>query len=83
VVVIHNTNQAVPLAEALLTAGINAIEVTLRTECALRAIENIATTLPEMILGAGSVRRAGQFAEVEGAGGTYRNAGNKPRAANR
>jgi 2-dehydro-3-deoxyphosphogluconate aldolase/(4S)-4-hydroxy-2-oxoglutarate aldolase len=71
VVVIHDANQAVPLAEALLTAGMNAIEVTLRTECALRAIENIATTLPEMILGAGSVRRAVQFAEIEGAGANF------------
>ncbi len=71
VVVIHDAQQAVPLAEALLSAGINAIEVTLRTKCALAAIEKIATRLPELILGAGSVREARQFSEIEDAGAKF------------
>ena len=42
VIVINHIDEAIPLAEALLEGGIRVLEVTLRTECGLKAIEAIA-----------------------------------------
>ena len=50
VVVIDDARQAVPLAETLLAGGINAIEITLRTEQALAAMAAIAKHVPDMLL---------------------------------
>jgi len=55
VMVIDELDFAVPLAKALVEGGIHLHEVTLRTECALEAIERIGTECPEAIVGAGSV----------------------------
>lgn len=71
VVVIDDASDAVPLAKTLLASGLNAIEVTLRTEAGLEAIERIATDVPGMLVGAGSVRRAAQIAEVKSAGAVF------------
>ena len=71
VVVIDEVDTARPLAETFLEAGIKAIEVTLRTELGLRAIESIATHVPEMIVGAGSVRRVEQLNDVSAAGAQF------------
>lgn len=71
VVVIEDANDAVPLARTLLSAGLGAIEVTLRTEEGLAAIERIANEVPDMLLGAGSVRRAAQVADVKSAGAEF------------
>lgn len=68
VVTIQQVDQAVPLAEALLAAGIGAIEVTLRTEQALAAMQKIAAEVPGILLGAGSVRNVQQFAQIREAG---------------
>jgi 2-dehydro-3-deoxyphosphogluconate aldolase/(4S)-4-hydroxy-2-oxoglutarate aldolase len=68
VIVIETLDQAVPLAETLLGAGLRVLEITLRTPVALAAIERIATALPDAIPGAGTIRRA---ADIDGA----RNAG--------
>lgn len=71
VVVISHKNVAVGLARALKDAGIDAVEVTLRSEDALDAIELIANQVPEITVGAGSLRRPGQFAEVIGRGASF------------
>lgn len=71
VVVIDDASDAVPLAKTLLASGLNAIEVTLRTEAGLEAIERISNDLPGMLVGAGSVRRAAQIAEVKSAGAVF------------
>ena len=55
VAVIDDTSHALPLAEALLEAGLNVIEVTLRTKAALACIEIIKKSAPEMIIGAGTI----------------------------
>src|SRR5512145_1124870 len=68
VVVISDVRQAVPLAEALLEGGIDVIEVTLRSEVALRAIEAIARAVPGIQVGAGTVTRAAEVAQVIAAG---------------
>lgn len=55
VIVINDVKNALPLANALLEGGINNIEITFRTKAAARAIEMIAKSLPQMIVGAGTI----------------------------
>jgi 2-dehydro-3-deoxyphosphogluconate aldolase/(4S)-4-hydroxy-2-oxoglutarate aldolase len=55
VVNIEDPATAADLARALVRGGIRVIEVTLRTTQALRAIEAIATEVPEICVGAGTV----------------------------
>jgi 2-dehydro-3-deoxyphosphogluconate aldolase/(4S)-4-hydroxy-2-oxoglutarate aldolase len=55
VLVIKDVKDALPIAEALLAAGIKVLEVTLRTPAALEVISIIAKHLPEAIVGAGTV----------------------------
>ena len=71
VVVIEDETQAVPLAETLLAAGVRAMEVTLRTESALAALERVAGAVPEMLLGAGSLRCPEQFPRILNAGARF------------
>lgn len=71
VVVLANAEVAVPLAEALLEAGLGVIEVTLRTDDALQGIERITKSVPDMIVGAGSLRRPEQFVEIAAAGASF------------
>lgn len=71
VVVIDRADAAVPLARALLEGGLTAIEVTLRTDEALAAIEAIAAEVPEMLVGAGSIRRPAQLFDVLQAGAAF------------
>jgi len=71
VVVIDDVNTAVPLAECLVDAGLNVIEVTLRTDAGLQAIERIAAAVPAMTVGAGSIRSAQQVDAVARAGAKF------------
>lgn len=57
VIVVHRVADAVPLAEALVAGGVRVLEVTLRTEAALPAIEAIARLVPQAVVGAGTVDR--------------------------
>lgn len=59
VLVINDVSHAVPLAAALLEGGVTVLEVTLRTPCALEAIELISRTFPEAMTGAGTVINPG------------------------
>ena len=71
VVVIEDASSAAPLARALLAGGIRTIEVTLRTSAALDAIAAIARTVPEMIVGAGTILSAGDLDAAVNAGARY------------
>lgn len=71
VVVIEDPASAVPLARALLDAGINAIEITLRTPAALDAIRAVASEVPDIICGAGSIRRRQQLTDIRDAGARF------------
>ena len=71
VVVVKNAKKAPQLANALLDGGLNVIEVTLRNEDAVAAIAAIAEAVPEMIVGAGSIRNPAQFEAVKRAGATF------------
>ncbi|MCK6419619.1 MAG: bifunctional 4-hydroxy-2-oxoglutarate aldolase/2-dehydro-3-deoxy-phosphogluconate aldolase [Aquabacterium sp.] len=68
VIVVHRVADAVPLAEALVAGGVRVLEVTLRTEAALPAIEAIARLVPQAVVGAGTVRRAADVSAASAAG---------------
>ena len=55
VLVIDDANDAAYVADALLSGGINSIEITLRTDAAFAAIDLISKRFSEMITGAGTV----------------------------
>lgn len=71
VIVIDRLADAVPLAEALLEGGLEALEVTLRTPDALAAIEAIARALPDAMVGAGTLIEPAQFQQVVDAGARF------------
>jgi 2-dehydro-3-deoxyphosphogluconate aldolase/(4S)-4-hydroxy-2-oxoglutarate aldolase len=71
VVVIEDKATAGGLAKCLRDAGVTAIEVTLRTPDALAAIEIIAKEVPEILVGAGSIRQTGQFEEIAKRGAQF------------
>jgi len=64
VIEIHNADDAVPLARALLAGGIDVIEVTFRTDAAGGAISAISEQVPEMLVGAGTVVTKDQVARA-------------------
>lgn len=71
VVVIRDAEQAVPLARALVRGGVAVIEITLRTEAGLSAIERVAAKVPEIAVGAGTVTTPKEAAEVTRAGAQF------------
>lgn len=64
VMVIDHIEVALPLAGAIIEGGIQVLEITLRTPSALAAIKKIKEAYPEAYVGAGTVVRADQFAQV-------------------
>ena len=71
VVVLDDAALALPLAEALLEGGIDAMEITLRHACALDAIEQVCTQLADMCVGAGTLTCADDFRRVAAAGARF------------
>ena len=71
VIVIDKASDAVALGNALLEGGIKTAEVTLRTPQALAAIEAMATSCPELMVGAGTVLNAERARQVRDAGGCF------------
>ncbi len=71
IIVIDKVEHAIALAESLLKSGFNVLEITLRTACALTAIEKINTTFPEAIVGAGTVVETKQFSQIKSAGAKF------------
>lgn len=71
VVVIEDLNDAVPLAQSLIEGGIPIIEVTLRSSCALEAIELIAKNVPKMRVGAGTILNPTQLEQVQNRGAEF------------
>lgn len=55
VVVIDHLEDALPLANALIDGGLNVLEITLRTPVAIEAIKQIKKSLPNVIVGTGTV----------------------------
>lgn len=71
VLVIDRAEDAVPLAEALLAAGVTAMELTLRTPAALQAVEAVRQQVPAMLAGVGTILTAEQVRQVVDVGGAF------------
>jgi 2-dehydro-3-deoxyphosphogluconate aldolase/(4S)-4-hydroxy-2-oxoglutarate aldolase len=71
VIVIDRLTDAVPLAQALVAGGVRVLEVTLRTNVALAAIEAIAQAVPQAIVGAGTIRSAADARAAKAAGAVF------------
>ncbi|EPZ96170.1 bifunctional 4-hydroxy-2-oxoglutarate aldolase/2-dehydro-3-deoxy-phosphogluconate aldolase [Helicobacter pylori] len=71
VVVIEDIWDAVPLAQSLIEGGIPIIEVTLRSSCALEAIELIAKNVPKMRVGAGTILNPAQLEQAQNRGAEF------------
>jgi len=55
IVVIEDPSKAVQLGRTILDAGLDLIEITMRTERAMDAIRIVSKELPQMLVGAGTV----------------------------
>lgn len=71
VVVVEDVADAAPVAKALVAGGVRAIELTLRTPVALEAIERIASEVPDIVLGAGTVTTPEQAKQAADAGAKF------------
>ncbi|RUO62233.1 bifunctional 4-hydroxy-2-oxoglutarate aldolase/2-dehydro-3-deoxy-phosphogluconate aldolase [Pseudidiomarina insulisalsae] len=71
VMVIERLEDALPMGEALLAAGIPMLEVTLRTPVALAAIERLRERLPQAIVGAGTVTNEKELIAAKAAGAQF------------
>lgn len=71
VVAVPDLKAAVPLARALVKGGMSAVEVTLRTPCALEAVAAIRKAFPALVIGAGTVLRVEQIGLAKKAGADF------------
>ena len=71
VVVLHEVEHAVPVARALVEGGVPVIELTLRTPAALACVEQIATHVPEILVGAGTVVSPENAKDAQSAGAQF------------
>lgn len=71
VIAIQRIEDALPLCRALVDNGLPVLEITLRTACALEAIQLVARELPQACVGAGTVLSAADLAKVADAGARF------------
>lgn len=71
VVKIERADEAVPLGKALIAGGLPCAEITFRTGAAEEAIRRIASELPEVVIGAGTVLSVEQAEKAVAAGARY------------
>ncbi len=71
VIEIDSLEQALPLAETFLNAGLPLLEITLRTPVALQSIQAIARARPQILLGAGTVLDRPQAEQAAEAGAQF------------
>ena len=71
VIELQNAQDAVPLGRALLDGGLGVAEITFRTAAAAEAIHTMASTYPEILVGAGSVIQIEQAERALTAGASF------------
>ena len=71
VLTVERTEDAAPLARALVAGGLKYLEVTLRTPVALEAIRIMADEVPDAVVGAGTVRNTEDLDKVYRAGARF------------
>ncbi len=70
-VTIDDVEHAVPVARALVDGGVHVVEVMLRTDVGLAAIEAIRSEVPDAIVGAGTVLSPNRLDEAVRAGAAF------------
>lgn len=71
VIAIDSVAQAVPLADALLEAGLPTAEITFRTDAAADVLARMRDERPELLLGAGTLLSPEQVRRAVDAGAAY------------
>lgn len=71
VISVNSVEESLRLSEALLKGGVSIFEITLRTSCAIDAINAVAKEFPNATTGAGTVLNSEQFKMVEDAGANF------------
>jgi len=71
VIVLDHEEQAEPLAETLLRAGLDIMEITFRTAAAAASIRRITKRFPEILVGAGTVLGLDQLKRAADSGATF------------
>jgi 2-dehydro-3-deoxyphosphogluconate aldolase/(4S)-4-hydroxy-2-oxoglutarate aldolase len=71
ILTVREVIQAMRTAEALAAGGLTLMEITLRTDVALKAIRTIRDELPGVIIGAGTLLKKGDFARAQDAGAQF------------
>ena len=71
VLIIDKVEDAVPVAEALLAGGVDAMELTLRTPAAIGALKEIKRQVPGMLAGIGTILTTDQVKEVVDCGASF------------
>ena len=71
VLILEDSAHAVPLAQALLAGGVDAMELTLRTDSAIDSLKQIREHVPQMLAGIGTVLNVEQIDQVAAAGAHF------------
>lgn len=71
VVTLDDVDAAEPLAEGLLSGGVDVVELTLRTGSAMAALGRMCRAFPSMAIGAGTVLSPEQIRQVQDAGAAF------------
>lgn len=71
VIVLDQLEDAVPLAEALVSGGIRVREVTMRTSAALDCVRAIRAAVPTAIVGVGTITSVAQLNAARDAGAMF------------
>lgn len=71
VVVLNDSNDAVPAANAMLAGGVNVMEITFRTSAAEASISAVSGACPDMLVGAGTVLNLEQCKAAVEAGAKF------------
>lgn len=71
VIVIDDADNAIPLAEALLRAGLKCAEITFRTDAAEESIRRISESCPDILVGAGTVLSIANVQRAVNAGAKF------------
>lgn len=71
VLILDDASKAVPLAKALLDGGVDAMELTLRTDAAIDSLKQIRQQVPEMLAGIGTVLNVEQIDQIMDAGAQF------------
>jgi DNA-binding NarL/FixJ family response regulator len=71
VIVLDRVDDAVPLAEALVSGGIRVLEVTMRTSAALDCVRAIRAAVPHAIVGVGTITNIADMDAAREAGAAF------------